>query len=175
MSTVYNGYYKTEYDDGITEYLAEKLNEILPHGSGIDFDWTLEYHVKAIGDSVFESLIKAYNAYHGMNDGGYYCHIWPFVVEIPVISELNTEKGSYNSGTIDWDKIDKLEISFIDCDPENDCPAQKELDEYWSQVEVDDMDEYPDNAYDNAPSGCGYGLEDYLSELVYSCFLEKRQ
>jgi len=168
MSSIYNGYYKTEYDYGIPEYLAEKLNEILPHGSGINFDWTLEY-------DAISSVINAYNAFDAMNENGYYCHVWPFIVKIPVISKLVDEEDyEYSSVSIDWDNINEFYTYFVGCDPEKDCPEKWVVDEYFSQFEKDEFGDYSDEVLDNEPVGCGYMLGDYLNDLIYCCFYEAK-
>lgn len=46
------------------EFFAQSLQEDLPHGSGIDLDWS--YYIQKNGKIVFM------NSYHGMNEHGYY-------------------------------------------------------------------------------------------------------
>jgi hypothetical protein len=46
--------------------------ESLPHGSGIDYDWHIEKQKNG--------KIKAFNAYHGMNDWGMYVRSVDFSV-----------------------------------------------------------------------------------------------
>ena len=53
------------------------LNELekrLPHGSGIDYVWDLEER----GEYIY-----AHNAYHYMNEDGFYDGILPFTIRFP--------------------------------------------------------------------------------------------
>ena len=52
----------------------DTLINALPHGSGIDSDWSIE--------RLNNGHIKAHNSYHGMNDGGYYDGWQDFYVKI---------------------------------------------------------------------------------------------
>ena len=44
----------------------------LPHGSGIDYDWMAE--------KLGNGKIKAHNAYHAMDENGFYCRVFDFSV-----------------------------------------------------------------------------------------------
>jgi hypothetical protein len=46
--------------------------EALPHGSGIDYNWHCEKNTAG--------KIVAHNAYHGMDDNGFYCFVADFSV-----------------------------------------------------------------------------------------------
>lgn len=52
----------------------DELKKVLPHGSGIDYDWELEECGK---------YIYAKNAYHYMNEYGFYDGILPFTIRFP--------------------------------------------------------------------------------------------
>lgn len=52
----------------------EKLLSLLPHGSGIDYDWRIS--IAKNGN------IQCRNAFHAMNEHGYYDGVMPFVVFI---------------------------------------------------------------------------------------------
>lgn len=43
---------------------AKVIADKLPHGSGIDYDWTFE--------TLKNGKVRFYNSYHGMNEGGMY-------------------------------------------------------------------------------------------------------
>ena len=57
--------------DDITE---ERLLDILPHGSGIDCDWTF--------DRCQNGTIRCRNSYHVMDEHGSYCGYYDFTVHI---------------------------------------------------------------------------------------------
>ena len=61
--------WETKHWDKITEALLE----VLPHGSGIDYDWRIESNGK--------DLICT-NGWHYMNENGMYCDSWDFQVVI---------------------------------------------------------------------------------------------
>jgi len=68
--------------DEYHQAIIQKLHEILPHGSGIDYDWS--YTIQKNG------LINAHNSYHAMDEYGGYCHIYDFSVKIePVLNKPN--------------------------------------------------------------------------------------
>ena len=48
----------------------DALKDVLPHGSGIDADW--EFRENADGS------VRCFNAWHAMNEHGYYCGWIPF-------------------------------------------------------------------------------------------------
>lgn len=52
----------------------EELRKKLPHGSGIDYDWTLREN---------KNFVYAENAYHYMNENGFYDGILPFTIRFP--------------------------------------------------------------------------------------------
>lgn len=54
--------------------MLQALLDNLPHGSGIDSKWRYSLHEKSI---------RLYNAYHCMNDAGYYDGWADFVVIVP--------------------------------------------------------------------------------------------
>lgn len=53
---------------------TEKLLSLLPHGSGIDFKWRIITHKNG--------TITAKNAFHAMDEFGFYSGIMPFSVRI---------------------------------------------------------------------------------------------
>lgn len=59
--------------DSLPTWLQDVANN-LPHGSGIDYDWT--FYVQKNGKIVFG------NEYHGMNEAGFYVCSVPFSVKI---------------------------------------------------------------------------------------------
>lgn len=52
----------------------DKLLDLLPHGSGIDYTWEITYRKNG--------NIQAKNFFHAMNENGYYDGIMPFIVRI---------------------------------------------------------------------------------------------
>ena len=52
--------------------LLDVVEKVLPHGSGIDYDWQID--VKENGN------ITCKNAYHRMDENGFYDGIFPFTV-----------------------------------------------------------------------------------------------
>ena len=99
--------------------LTISLNGVdLPHGSGIDYDWTYTDND--------DNSITCHNAYHTMDDAGGYCCRIPFDVTIKMlpIPENSTQSMA------------QLEVTDITVKT-NDCElcdgAQYQLDEYlWS-------------------------------------------
>ena len=59
---------------------AAGLEEALPHGSGIDCDWRLTDR---------PTYFKAENAYHCMNETGFYCGWADFSVVVPKSDPLD--------------------------------------------------------------------------------------
>jgi hypothetical protein len=57
---------KAIFEDEITE----KLNDTLPHGSGIDCDWCFTFQKNG--------KIRCSNSWHKMNDNGFYCGFTDF-------------------------------------------------------------------------------------------------
>lgn len=58
----------------LTTELAKELLDMLPHGSGIDYDWQF---------SQTKDHIVATNGYHHMDENGYYDGISWFAVKFP--------------------------------------------------------------------------------------------
>ena len=54
--------------------LITQLESLLPHGSGIDYDWN--FTVQQNG------LINCHNSYHAMAESGMYCHVYDFSIKI---------------------------------------------------------------------------------------------
>lgn len=71
---VYDKTYAEQFQNDIEDYLLETL----PHGSGIDCDWTFSY--------LKNGSVLAHNAYHCMNDAGFYCGYADFTVKFSNIS-----------------------------------------------------------------------------------------
>jgi len=63
----------------------DALRDALPHGSGIDCDWT--FHENRGGS------VRCSNAWHAMNDHGYYCGYIPFAFTVRVASTPEAGKG----------------------------------------------------------------------------------
>lgn len=63
------------------EAIKDWLKRVLPHGSGIDCDWSFDYQQN--------SKILASNAYHCMNENGFYCGYADFTVKIDLTKLLH--------------------------------------------------------------------------------------
>ncbi len=88
MNTNYfTGFDSMLEDDKLTAVLEDFIDN-LPHGSGIDCDWT--GHMSANGKYVYFS-----NAYHAMNEYGYYEGYQDFTVRIPKIDFIRFVYGSW--------------------------------------------------------------------------------
>jgi len=57
---------------------VEQLHDLLPHGSGINYDWNGEELMGQPGAFVLR------NSYDAMNEGGGYCHRYPFTVKVSI-------------------------------------------------------------------------------------------
>lgn len=53
---------------------VENLREVLPHGCGIDGAWTFKLNA--------DGGVRCANAWHAMNDAGYYCGWIPFAFTV---------------------------------------------------------------------------------------------
>lgn len=56
--------------------VTKKLLDILPHGSGINGNWHIDY--------LKNGKIQAHNFYEGMNESGMYCHTADFTVTLHI-------------------------------------------------------------------------------------------
>ena len=65
------------------EFIAEKIEGILPHGSGIDQSWTYEI--------LKNGKIKFFNSFHVLSEFGYYVYWVDFNFKIKVISSVEIE------------------------------------------------------------------------------------
>ena len=60
--------------NGVPTVSEERLQEVLPHGSGIDADWVIE--------TCKNGTVVAHNSFHNMNDNGMYCGWTDFKVRV---------------------------------------------------------------------------------------------
>ena len=74
------------------DYFLDDLEELLPHGSGIDYAYELDITDKYL-------IIK--NGWHFMNDAGFYMTGFPFTIRIPIVNN-----------TIDWENF-KLSFQVV--------------------------------------------------------------
>jgi hypothetical protein len=89
----------------------EKLLELLPHGSGIDYKYEFTFHKNG--------NITIKNAFHAMNENGYYDGIMPFIIHLYRHKQdiFNALKGPIaRKGDIDFSIRcnDKVRNSFYD-------------------------------------------------------------
>lgn len=96
-----------------TQFTEAELDLIakLPHGSGIDYDWH--------GEKLGNGKVRASNAYHAMDDAGFYRQSFDFSITFRADSPsefrlmfhgCNPEKVSYGYGLRDY-----LEDTIADC------------------------------------------------------------
>lgn len=173
----YARYYTAQNEKQIQ--LLEKLESLLPHGSGIDGNWNLEYLNK--------NIIHASNYFHAMDESGMYCHSYDFTARYKYNGIDKHLKCEYCHGSgiryvkdfmqfyptmtesqlIDWFTHDNRICAVItqnefgykfDC---NICHGKgytiKPEFEYLS------LNFHGNKEY----SCCGYGLKDYLSESLH--------
>lgn len=70
--------------------IAEAVERVLPHGSGIDYDWQID--IRSNGD------IACKNAYHRMDEYGMYDGIFPFTA----IFRYNGKSSFFFNGLNAW-------------------------------------------------------------------------
>ena len=94
-------------------FLTLEVNgKLLPHGSGIDFDWSYE--------DVDRETVKFSNSYHTMDEHGSYCCIVPFSVTMTCIDGVT--------------KVTDIEVADNDCQY---CYTE-DLDDYlWQTFSLD--------------------------------------
>lgn len=64
--------------------VTERLQEVLPTGSGIDSAWIINVEYKRISKyKTVPTKVTCKNAYHVMNDKGFYVGWIPFTLSIP--------------------------------------------------------------------------------------------
>lgn len=69
-------YSKGYYHNDKGKSLINRLFNILPHGSGIDYTWHITQHIAK------PNRFTCSNAYHAMDEYGGYCHSYDFRVTI---------------------------------------------------------------------------------------------
>ena len=65
---------KLSFIESNFDLIEDYLLKVLPHGSGIDCRWQFDYQNNG--------KIKATNAFHCMNEGGYYCGYADFTLTV---------------------------------------------------------------------------------------------
>ncbi len=68
--------------------LESYLNEVLPHGSGIDCKWEFDYQRNG--------KVIARNSYHCMDDGGSYCGYADFTLKFSMYKALTAFELEFN-------------------------------------------------------------------------------
>lgn len=68
--------------------LCQYLENILPHGSGIDCKWTFDYQKNG--------KVIARNSYHCMDDNGFYCGYADFTVKFHLYKALTAFDLQFN-------------------------------------------------------------------------------
>ena len=70
---IYHPYSTFEASDETSLKLCERLHDLLPHGSGINYAWDITRNKRS-------HVFYASNCYQAMNENGYYCHAYDFTV-----------------------------------------------------------------------------------------------
>lgn len=72
------------YMDKLDKQTRNVIKPLLPHGSGIDYQWICEVLYKRVSKFHYEPYaIHCHNAIHAMNENGYYDGNVPFTVVFP--------------------------------------------------------------------------------------------
>lgn len=105
----------------IVEDIKSELIKALPHGSGINYDWTVEQGI--------DWTFKCYNAFQAMDSNGYYCGAVRFEV---IVDIRDLEVVSIETNKQDIEDIYK-EYETEEEDPDdlydNPCPYLDDLDD----------------------------------------------
>jgi len=96
--------------------LCDYLNEVLPHGSGIDSNWDFDYQKNG--------KVLAMNSYHCMDENGYYYGWADFTIKFDMFKDLRAFKLEFNGKRSSYlnDKHmlrDYLEDTIYNSLPEN--------------------------------------------------------
>ena len=67
------------------ESIIRRLFDLLPHGSGIDYKWTIDQY------KTIKNRFACYNSYHAMDEHGFYCHVYGF----SVVYDYNPDTGTF--------------------------------------------------------------------------------
>jgi hypothetical protein len=87
----------------ITEY---QLLDKLPHGSGIDCDWRIEYK---------DGFLYASNSWHAMDPNGYYCGYVDFTAKIDELGQLvDVDVNEHQIEDITSDYEDSADAPYLD-------------------------------------------------------------
>lgn len=82
------------------DYFEDFLIENLPHGSGIDYKWEIEF--------LKNGKIRCYNGYHHLNENGFYDAHLPFYITIFKNGESNIDFDLHFCGlSSHWYKLVK--------------------------------------------------------------------
>ena len=82
---------------------TQVLKEILPHGSGINYDW----YIEEISENGTLSEIQCSNKFDIMNENGYYNGVVDFTVKI------NIKNGKIADFTIDMETQDDVNLMLL--------------------------------------------------------------
>lgn len=88
----------------------DRLRDILPHGLGIDGSWFFQENK--------DGSVRCSNAWHAMNDGGYYCGWIPFTFTV------RYRKGALECGYVRGAfKTNTRANLYLDSIPEDICDS----------------------------------------------------
>ncbi len=100
--------------------IPDELEDYLPHGSGIDSDWQIDFN-----DAT--QNIECVNAYHAMDENGVYAGWVRFQVEIPAIRPLD-----FNVVVNEQD-VARIDAAYAAEEPNDWAPYLDNLDEVISE------------------------------------------
>jgi len=158
--------------------IIEKLENKLPHGSGINSNWFI--HLYRYSGNIF---LNATNYYHAMDEHGGYCHIYKFTANY-MYHPVTQVKCKYCAG-----KGYRLLSDIHKYHPDK---SINQMIEFLHKGGIEVLDNHTillftcnvchGNKFQNIPefqltdrrilfgkelNCCGYGLEDYLSQALY--------
>ena len=94
-----------DYTQSIIDDIQDELNQLLPHGAGIDQNWVIEHS----GSTEY----MCYNSYHAMDGNGHYCG-W---VDFEVTIDVSTMEFSV---CIDKKQAKEIEDEYVSPDQDED-------------------------------------------------------
>jgi hypothetical protein len=133
----------------IIDAISEELVVVLPHGSGIDCDWTIEH--------TYALRFTCNNSFHAMDNNGFYCGYVDFQVT------LDLEKQSFDVS------VSKEDIQAISKDYEVDSSeAGGDEDDLYDDNPAPYLDDIDDILYETVR----YAIEGYYITNTITYFVK---
>lgn len=123
--------------------IAKRLHDKLPYGSGLNYDWHIEFT---------QRRVYCHNNYDAMNENGMYCHVYPVVVTFARGHEC------YNCGGHGVLYTGQVPFTRTKCP---DCKGLGYI------ADRDNLFLLDARIKGRELSCCGYGLNDYLSNEFF--------